>query len=121
MSIDWDSLVLAPVMGVFGEGIPADQSTWPIYTPAGGAPFALPDAVFDRAYAEIVIDGEGSEATSRKPCLGVRLAHFTEARGGPPKQDGTVYIPSVPGTFVVKDVQPDGHGHAKLILMGPTA
>lgn len=115
MAIDWDAILLAPVMGVFGEGIPAVPSSWPIYTPAGGIGFPLEDAVFDRAYAVVVLDGDGSEVTSRKPCLGVRRSLFA----ADPKQDDTVFIPSVPGSFIVKDVQPDGHGHVKLILMGP--
>lgn len=117
MAIDWDEMVLGPVMGVFGEGVSEDQSSWPIYTPVGLDPFALADAVFDRAYADITIEGDGSEVTSLKPCLGVRLVLFARD----PVQDDTVYIPSVPGRFIVKDVRADGHGHARLILMGPTA
>ncbi|MDR6850387.1 hypothetical protein [Sphingomonas sp. BE137] len=117
MSIDWDAVLLSPVMAVFGEGNSADQSTWPIYTPRGLAPFPLADAVFDRAYADITLEDDGTENTTRKPCLGVRVALFPRD----PAQNDTVYIPSVPGHFLVKDVRHDGHGHAKLILMGPTA
>lgn len=118
MSIDWDAEVLAPVMALFGEGDASQHSTWPTYTPHGLPAFALADAVFDRAYADVTIDGDGSEVTTRKPCLGVRAALF---RLRPPQQDDRVFIPSVPGTFLVKDVRPDGHGHIKLILMGPVA
>lgn len=116
MSIDWDGVLLAPTMQIFGEGTASQPATWPLYRPKGLAPFALADAVFDRAYADITIDGAGSEVTSRKPCLGVRLSLFLQRE---PLQDDSVFIPSVPGTFIVKDVRPDGHGHAKLILMGP--
>ncbi len=112
MSIDWDAVLLAPVMSIFGEGT-ADQSTWPLYTPAGLAPFRLADAVFDRAYAEIVLDGEDAGSTTKKPCLGVRVALFPRE----PRQNDTVFIPSVALTFIVKNVEPDGHGHAKLMLM----
>lgn len=112
MSIDWDAELLAPVMSIFGEGT-ADQSTWPLYTPAGLAPFRLADAVFDRAYAEVVIDGEDAGSTTKKPCLGVRVALFPRE----PLQNDTVFIPSVALKFIVKDVQLDGHGHAKLMLM----
>jgi hypothetical protein len=113
MSIDWDALVLSPVMAVFGEGIPIDDLSLPLYTPRGLAPFRLADAVFDRAYAEVVLDPDVGEVTNRKPCLGVRVSLFPR----PPAQNDTVYIPSVDITFVVKDVQADGHGHAKLLLM----
>ncbi|WP_299104708.1 hypothetical protein [uncultured Bradyrhizobium sp.] len=116
MAIDWDAVILGPVMGVFGEGVAVDRTSWPTYTPRGLAPFQLADAVFDRAYADITIDGEGSEVTTRKPCLGVRTSLFLQRE---PLQDDRVFVPSVPGTFIVKDVRPDGHGHAKLILMGP--
>lgn len=114
MAIDWDAELLSPVMSLFGEGKAADQSTWPIYTPRGLAPFALADAVFDRAYAEIMIEGDETENTNRKPCLGVRMALFP-APG--PQQSDTVFIPSENMSFVVKDVRPDGHGHARLLLM----
>ena len=113
MAIDWDGLVLGPVMGVFGEGVPADQSACPIYQPTGLAPFRLQDAVFDRAYADVNLDPDLGETTSRKPCLGVRDALFPRA----PAQNDMVYIPSVAITFVVSNVQADGHGHSKLILM----
>lgn len=113
MAIDWDALVLAPVMGIFGEGDSADPLTWPLYTPRGGTPFRLADAVFDRAYSEVQIQGDGSAVTSRKPCLGVRDALFET----PPRQNDQVFIPSVNMTFIVSDVQPDGHGDTRLILM----
>lgn len=115
MSVDWDSILLAPVMGVFGEGDASQSATWPIYYPTDLQPFPLEGAVFDRAYADVTLDSEGSENTSRKPCLGVRLSLFARE----PAQSEKVYIPSVPGLFIVKDYRPDGHGHAKLILMGP--
>lgn len=118
MAVDWDAMVLGPVMSVFGEGEPEDQASWPTYTPRGGLLFPLPDAVFDRAYAEVTLEGDGSEVTSRKPCLGVRAALFPN---GDPAQNDRVFIPSVPGNFIVKDVQADGHGHIKLILQGPIA
>lgn len=112
MAIDWDALVLAPVMAAFGEGSPVDQASWPIYKPVGGAAFALADAVFDRAYAEVELDPEQGQVTNRKPCLGVRRSLFV----ADPAQNDLVYVPSVGITFVVKNPEPDGHGHVKLIL-----
>lgn len=118
MAIDWDAEVLAPVMGLFGEGSASDQSTWPLYTPAGGTPFRIADAVFDGAYADVTINGEGSEVTTIKPVLGVRASLFLQ---GPPRQNDRVFIPSVAGTFIVKEPRPDGHGQVLLIMQGPTA
>jgi hypothetical protein len=100
-------------MGVFGEGEPADQSTWPLYTPRGLAGFRLADAVFDAEYEQVEITQDASQATSRRPVLGVRTSLFPRA----PAQSDKVVIPSTGKTYVVKDVQPDGHGHAKLMLM----
>ncbi len=111
--IDWDALLLAPVMGVFGEGDPAIAATQPLFMPAIGMSFRLPDAVFDAEYQQIEIEGEMSATTTSRPVLGVRLARFAV----PPAQNDRVYIPSVATVFVVKDVEHDGHGHAKLVLM----
>jgi hypothetical protein len=113
MSVDWDAEILAPVMSAFGEGAPADQSTWPIYMPASGAlSFPLASAVFD-SQSDTVDSGDLSVSTTRTPVLGVRLALFQHH----PKQDDRVFIPSVKAVFMVDDVRPDGHGWAKLVLM----
>ena len=113
MAIDWDAAVLGPVMSVFGEGDPADSSSWPLYTPQGSAPFRLADAVFDRAYLVVTELADGTQSTSVLPVLGVRDALFSQL----PRQSDTVFIPSVSQTYGVADVQPDGHGHSKLILI----
>lgn len=112
MSIDWDGLVLGPVMGIFGES--ADRAGLPVYTPRGLPAFELADAVFDAQYEQVIVAGDGSQSTSRRPVLGVRLSLFL-AR--PPQQNDKVLIPATGKTYVVKDVQPDGHGHALLLLM----
>ncbi|KQN00566.1 hypothetical protein [Sphingomonas sp. Leaf25] len=113
--IDWDAELLAPVMAIFGEGEASQPETVPVYTPRGKAPFPLPDAVFDREYRSVDSLPDGSEATTIKPVLGVRAALFAI----PPKVNDTVIIPRGGGKFIVKDQQPDGHGHILLILMGP--
>ena len=112
MAIDWDAAVLGPVSDVFGEGDPADATSWPEYRPAQGAPFQLRGAVFDAEYLEVVQDGDIPTATY-KPVLGVRLALFAV----PPRADDLVFIPSVGKLYRVTTVRPDGHGWAKLILM----
>lgn len=105
--IDWDAELLSPVMAVFGEDQPCR------YMPRGGAAFDLADAVFDAEYQEVSIDGDVSASTQTKPILGVRMSLFP----APPKQNDRVLIRSVGKVWIVKDVRPDGHGHAKLMLM----
>ena len=113
MGIDWDAEVLSPVMELFGEGIPGDDTDWPTYTPKGLAPFKLADAVFDAEYEHVdVTPADGTVSTSRRPVLGVRRSLFPR----PPAQSDTVYIPASGKTYIVRDVQPDGHGHDKLML-----
>jgi len=117
MSIDWDAELLQPLMSLFGEGQPADQSMWPIYTPAGGTAFALADAVFDRQSGEIEPEeGIISATTIRRPVLGVRLALFATYPDAPAQGD-SVFIPSVGMTFLVSNSLEDGHGWSKLVLM----
>jgi hypothetical protein len=113
MAIDWDALVLAPVMGIFGEGVPVDKSTWPLYTLTTNESFRLADAVFDREYSAVTVSDDGVANSTRRPVLGVRLALFAV----PPAQGNRVYIPSVGLTFIVREVQEDGHGEAQLMLM----
>jgi hypothetical protein len=115
MSIDWDALVLGPVMAIFGEGVPDDaaMANWPLYTPRGLAGFRLAAAVFDAEYEQVDINADGSTSTSRRPVLGVRVALFPRM----PAQNDKVTIPATGKTYVVRDVQSDGHGHAKLMLM----
>ena len=117
MAIDWDAEVLAPVMGEFGEGKPADQSTLPLYYPRGLPAFRLADAVFDAAYEQVSVNADGVASTSRRPVMGVRLSLFPRA----PAQSEKVLIPSTGKLYIVKDVQPDGHGEAKLMLMETSA
>ncbi|NIJ07236.1 hypothetical protein FHS31_000832 [Sphingomonas vulcanisoli] len=105
-------------MAIFGEGDTTVESSLPLYTPQQGAAFALADAVFDPAYLHTTIDGDGEPATTRRPVLGVRQTLFGDRL---PAQSDMVAIRSGPdaGRYIVKDVQPDGHGHILLILMGP--
>ncbi|MDQ2763017.1 MAG: hypothetical protein M3Y22_05865 [Pseudomonadota bacterium] len=122
MSIDWDAELLTPVMAVFGEGNSAIPATLPIYTPLGLNSFGLAHAVFDAQYEQVAVNpDDGTESTTRRPILGVRLALFPRV----PAQNDAVFIPATPMNtlplpgqrFIVRDVHPDGHGHAKLMLM----
>lgn len=113
MAVDWDALVLAPVMAVFGEGVPGNDESLPLYTPRGLPPFRLRDAVFDAEFEQVDVNpDDGSTTTTHRPVLGVRIALFPRR----PAQNDAVMIPSVGKTYIVRDVQPDGHGHAKLML-----
>ncbi len=107
--IDWDALVLAPVMGVFGDAV--------LYRPRDGQPFTVADAVYTEAYTYILRDSTGGEITTTSPALSVRQA----ACPVKPKQDDGVDISTIDGRavntrFVVKDVRDDGHGHLVLLL-----
>jgi hypothetical protein len=107
--IDWDQLVVEPAFAVFAEGA--------TYTPAaGGGSFQI-DCVFDPPFHEVLLGGDERPSVTTRPVLGVRLAQFVS----PPLQGDQVLIASVNTTFTVKEVQPDGHGWALLVLMGPTA
>ena len=105
MGVDWDSNVLSPLMSVFGEPV--------TYTPASGSSFPL-GGVFDEAYQGIVLLGDDPAMTTVSPILGVRLDEFPS--GVLPRKGDTVAIPSVNTIYTIKDVRPDGHGHAKLML-----
>ncbi len=101
--IDWDGLVIGPcVADVFGEPV--------TYTYASGAPIQI-TGVFDAQYAEVDL-ADGQPVTSFRPVLGVQVAQFPLA----PAQGDTLLIQRTAQTFVVKEVRPDGHGAAKLLL-----
>lgn len=107
--IDWDSLVLAPLETIFGEGQrPEGQVT---FYPAGRNAYPI-DGVFDSAYREVELIDPLVGAASTQPVLGVRLSMFRE----PPVQDDEVYIPSISKRYLVMEVRPDSHGWAKLML-----
>ena len=105
MAIDWDNFLLRSVMGVFGEAI--------TYTPRGGAPIAITDAVFDEESGDIAIGEDAQMSTQRKPICGIRTA----ALGIAAAQGDTVTRVSNGLAYIVKDVIPDGHGHVKVVLM----
>jgi hypothetical protein len=111
MSLNFDTLVLGPIMAAFSEenqGYPV-----PIYSPKAGGSFLLPAAVFDSGAKEVSFGGDSAPVSSSKPLLGVRLSLFPS--GTEPVQDDQVMIRGK--VYNVADVNADGHGHAKLILM----
>lgn len=101
--IDWDTNVLAPLEGVFGQAA--------TYLPQDGPAFAI-SGIFDEAYRELDL-ATGMRVSTVTPVLGVRLAQFT----GPAPRQGDMLIIQASGlTYVVKEVRPDSHGAAKLML-----
>ena len=132
--IDFNALAVGPSVAIFGEGV-----TYLPFTPVlvGGAPVLdqngneigslgagyLATGVFDMQFLELRISGGSpyaaneameyglvggiSEAT---PILGVQLSAMQTV----PRQQDQVVIRGV--TYVVKEVRPDSHGHAKLLL-----
>lgn len=106
MAIDWDKMVNGPVMGVFGE--PA------LFRPASRASFGI-HGTFHEAYKSVdLVDGMGM--TTEMPALGVQLAEFPVA---PLQKDRVVITPTAlhgGGTYVVKEVRPNGVGSAVLLL-----
>jgi hypothetical protein len=106
MPIDWDALVVGPLIGVFGEPV--------TYTPKGGSPFAL-QAVFDQGYKSLDLLGADDPGLSTaNPVAGVRVSDFpspvfpTQGDSVRVAQDGVLYL--------VMNVEPDGKGGAKLEL-----
>lgn len=100
--IDWDAAVLGPLNGVFGE------SAW--YMPATTRPLPI-TGIFDEAYRDIDLAG-GMGVSTTQPVLGVQLSQFPEL----PEQGDRLTIARTKETFIVKEVRPDGHGAAKLML-----
>lgn len=112
--IDWRTAVVEPCMAVFGE----DPGQLPMYqrrtngAPVGAA-FAI-QPIFDDAYRALVMQADGDPAIAAvNPVMGVSSAPFG---ANPPLQGDSVTVPRVGKTFVVSDVQSDGHGAIKLIL-----
>lgn len=106
--IDWDAMVGAPCMKVFGEDLR------PTYAPpGGGVPFEF-DGIFDDAYYALMLDADdGPAIATLEPVIGVRLAQFTTT---PPVKGGKVTVPRLAKTYVVTSVEPDGKGAAFLRL-----
>jgi hypothetical protein len=109
MPVAWDSLLLVPVEGVFGQ-----PATW---TNRAGNTSALLNGVFDEAVRDVeVVDG--IPVTSTRPCYGVRVAELPVL----PKQGDTLLVlagdpaPATDTTYVIREVRVDGHGWVLLLL-----
>jgi hypothetical protein len=102
MAIDWDKVLLGPVINVFGEGV--------LYTPQAGASFDV-TLVYDEANKDLDLAG-GTGVNTSNPLASGRLSDFLTQ----PQQGDMLMIKRTGESFVVKDVETDGHGAVKLML-----
>lgn len=117
MAVNWDRLVIGPAVEIFGDRVQFNS----------GEHFFDIVGVFDEEYLELTPLGRGGDdtetfslgapgaITSARPVLGIQLSQFPHG----PKQGDTLEI--IEGAhagerFEVKEVRPDGHGGAKLLL-----
>lgn len=102
--IDWDKVVLGPLQGVFGGPV--------TFRPAAGGSYAI-SGVFDDAYLKEALFEDGSQGvTEVSAVLGVQLSQFNAT----PVQNDQLFVASSGSTYVVREVRPDSHGGAKLML-----
>jgi hypothetical protein len=103
--IDWNAVVLGPVMGVFGQQV--------LYQPANGTPFTIFHGVFDNGFVEV--DPIGSPGVlSAKPVLGIQLSEFPAGFDAKEAQGDFFTMLSTGVTYIVKGGEADSHGHALL-------
>ncbi|WP_343618812.1 hypothetical protein [Ralstonia sp.] len=104
MTVNWDALVLGPLMGVFGESV--------TYRPATGGSYAI-TGVFDDAYLkEVMFEDASTGVTEISAVLGVQLSQFTAV----PVQNDQLSVARVNTTYVVREARADSHGGMKLLL-----
>ena len=102
--VNWDSLVLGPLQGIFGEPV--------TYRPYASQPYQI-TGVFDDAYLkEVMFEDASQGVTEVSAVLGVRLSQFVTL----PVQSDQLSVASVNSTYVVREVRPDSRGGAKLLL-----
>ena len=109
MPLDLDALVLAPCHAVFGEVNRGFAQ--PVYTPAGGAAFAI-DGVFRIPALDVLKLGDEPAISTRKPEIDFRLALFPP--GVQPAQSDTVLVRGV--LYSIADTRLDGDGLVTLEL-----
>lgn len=108
MALSFDRLLHAPVSAIFGEQ--GQGARLPVYQPQSGAAYEV-DGIFDDAYAEPDLLS-GLPAASLENVFGARLGAFQAT----PMQGDSITIPRLGKSYLVRDVQPDGHGWVQLKL-----
>jgi hypothetical protein len=106
--IDWDTVLLAPVEGVFGQTA--------MYQAAGGAQTPV-NGVFDEAVTDVDVM-DGVPVTTKRPCFGFRVIQLATpaAQGDSLLVYAATPAPSVDTTYIVREVRVDGHGWCFLLL-----
>jgi len=92
----------------------ADFGTAATFSPQAGGSFRI-NGVYDNAYRELELSADAPPVNTVAPALGVNLADFPS----PPLQGDALTILEGPyaGTvYAVREVRPDSHGWAILML-----
>ena len=120
VAVDFDSLVIGPTIGIFGEPI--------IYTPVIKGPMLVQGTpvnitgVFDEGHLDVSLNAENTPVSTAAPILGIQKSALDAANtaagtaSNDPAENDFVYIPRTDTYYIVKDPQPDGHGHFLLRL-----
>lgn len=104
MPIDWNSVVIGPLHGVFAEPV--------TYMPLAGGSFSI-TGVFDDAYLkEVMFEDASSGVTEVSAVLGVQLSQF---QANPAQNDQLIVI-SIGARYIVRQPRFDSRGAAKLLL-----
>lgn len=102
--VDWDAVVVGPLMRVFGEPVN--------YTPQDAPAFQIA-GVFDDAYLkEHLFDDATTGVTTVSACLGVQLSQF----GVAPAQNDALLVVRTGASYLVREVRVDSRGGARLLL-----
>lgn len=109
--MEWDDIVdakiLTPLQKTFGTAI--------TYQPAVGAPFQI-TGIYDKAFFG-VDPTTGEAVVTNQPTVGVQLSQFA---GQPlPLQGDQLLVIRSGEQWEVREVHPDGHGAARLMLNVP--
>lgn len=108
MAVDWDSLVVAPLIGngpgqpgIFGEAVE--------FAPASGASSFMVNGVYQNAYNEL--DPAGTTIlTDTRPWLGLRAAEFISQSKPLPLKGDRVTIVSTGEIYYISQPRPDNKG-----------
>ncbi|WP_322080164.1 head-tail joining protein [Burkholderia cenocepacia] len=109
--MDWDddvdAKILGPLQKVFGTAI--------MYQSAFSAPFPI-TGIYDKAFFG-VDPATGESVVTNQPTVGVQLSQFAGREN--PLQGDQLMILRTGEVWEVREVHPDGHGAARLMLNVP--
>lgn len=101
--IDWEGELFSPLMQTFGDPI--------TFMPVVGVP-EEGLGTLNESHEDLSILDDDAHVSAFAVSLGVNRADFLQA----PKQGDKVLIHSSGETYMVRDTQPNGHGHILLLL-----